>query len=153
MLHQLHRHSASQLVSSVLLHEYKAITFFIAQYSPGVWLSLDGQFVPNNSAVELREVYETSVYSPAHTLLCVTPKRPCCKTLPYRFGEWFYPNRSAVSIDGSGNSFYRDRGDDGIVRLHRRGITALSAAMGQYCCEILNANDVNHQLCIHFSKL
>ena len=49
--------------------------FFIAQYSraPGVWLSLDGKFVPNNSAVELREVYDTSDDSPAHTLMCVTP--------------------------------------------------------------------------------
>ena len=128
---------------------------FIALYSPGVWLSLDGQLVPNNSAVELREVYETSddIDSSAHTLMCVTPKRPCCKTLPHRFGEWLYPNGSAVSIDGSGNSFYRDRGDDGTVRLHRRGITALSAAMGQYCCEVPNTNDVNHKLCIHFSTV
>ena len=120
-----------------------------------MWLSLDGQLVPNNSAVELREVYETSddIDSSVHTLTCVTPKRPCCKTSPDRFGEWFYPNRSAVSIDESGNSFYADRGDDGTVHLHRRGITALSAAMGQYCCEIPNTNDVNNTLCIHFSKL
>jgi hypothetical protein len=96
--------------------------FFIARYSPGVWLSLDGQFAPNNSAVELREVYETPDDSSAHTLMCVTPKRPCCRSLSYRFGEWFYPNESTVSIDGSGNSFYRDRGDDGTIRLHRRGL-------------------------------
>ena len=120
-----------------------------------MWLSLGGQLVPNNSAVELREVYETpdDIDSSAHTLMCVTPKRPCCKTSPGHFGEWLYPNGSAVSTDGSGNSFYRDRGDDGTVRLHRRGITALSTAMGQYCCEIPNTNDVNHTLCIHFSKL
>ena len=55
-----------------------------------------------------------------------------------------------MSIDGSGNSFYTDRGDDGTVRLHRREITALSAAMGQYCCEIPNTNDVYHKLCIYF---
>ena len=46
----------------------------------------------------------------AHTLVCVTPKRPCCKTSPYHFGEWFYPSGSVVSINGSGNSFYTDRG-------------------------------------------
>ena len=85
--------------------------------------------------------------------MCVTPKRPCCKTPPYRFGEWFYPNGSAVSVDGSGNSFFRDRGDDGTIRLHRRGVASLSAAMGQYCCEILNINDVIHRLCVHFSEL
>jgi hypothetical protein len=131
------------------------VLLFVAQHSPGVWLSLDGQFVPNNSAVELREVYETpeSDDSSTHTLMCVTPKRPCCKTSPWRFGKWFYPNGSAVSIDGSGNSFYMDRGDDGTVHLHRRGITALSAAVGQFCCEIPNANNVSYRLYVHFSKL
>ena len=73
--------------------------FFIAQYSPGVWLSLDGQHVPNNSAVELREVYETPGDNPARTLMCVTLKRPCCKTLPYRFGEWLYIPQWKCSFD------------------------------------------------------
>ena len=129
------------------------ISLLIARYSPGVWLSLNSQLVPNNSEVELGDVYETrNTYSHAHTLMCVTLKRPCCRNPPNRFGEWFYPNGSAVSFDGSGNSFYRDRGDDGTVRLHRRGITSLSAAMGLYCCEIPNMTDVNHTLCVHFSK-
>ena len=119
--------------------------------SPGVWLSLDGQLYSNNSAVELRELYESQ--DDSHTLMCVTPKRPCCASPPHRFGEWYYPNRSAVSIYGMGNSFYRDRGNDGTVRLHRRGIASLSAAMGQYCCEIPNANDITQRLCVHFSKL
>lgn len=44
------------------------------------------------------------------------------------------------------------RGDDGTVRLHRRGIASLSAAMGEYCCEIPNANNIIHRLCVHFSK-
>ena len=129
------------------------ISLLIARYSPGVWLSLNSQLVPNNSEVELRDVYETrDTYSHAHTLMCVTLKRPCCRNPPNRFGEWFYPNESAVSFDGSGNSFYRDRGDDGTVRLHRRGITSLSAAMGMYCCKIPNTSDINHTLCVHFGK-
>jgi hypothetical protein len=140
-------------LNSINFSQYCAASFFIAQHSPGVWLSLDGQLVPNNSTVELSEVYETPDDSTAHTLMCVTLKRPCCKTSPYRFGEWFYPNGSAVSSSSSGNSFYVDRGDDGTVRLHRRGTTALSAAIGQYCCEIPNANDIIHQLCVHFGKL
>ena len=84
--------------------------------------------------------------------MCVTPKRPCCRTPPNRIGEWLYPNGSAILKDDSGNSFYRDRGDDGTVRLHRRGIASLSAAMGQYCCEIPNANGITQRLCVHFSK-
>ena len=124
----------------------------IAQHSPGVWLSLDSQLVPNNSAVELRDVYETrATDNHVHALMCLTIKRPCCKTRP-SYGEWFYPNGSEVSIAGTGNSFYRDRGDDGTVRLHRRGITSLSAAMGLYCCEIPNASNVFHRLCVQFGE-
>ena len=126
--------------------------FYAAQHSAGVWLTLDGQLVPNNSAVELRDIYETLSNSHATTLMCVTSKRPCCTNPVYRFGEWFYPNGTTVSIGGSGNSFFIDRGEDGTVRLHRRGTASLSAAMGQYCCEIPNANDDIHRLCVHFSK-
>ena len=116
-----------------------------------MWLSLGGLLYFNNSAIELREVFE-SPGDGDQSLMCATSKQPCCRTPPYRFGEWFYPNRSAVSIDGSGNSFFRDRGDDGTVRLHRRGIASLSAAMGEYCCEIPNSNNIIHRLCVHFSK-
>ena len=120
--------------------------FYAAQHSAGVWLSLDGQLVPNNSAVELRDIYENSH---AHTLICVTSKRPCCTN---SFGEWFYPNGTTVSTRGSGNSFFIDRGNDGTVGLHRRGTASLSATMGQYCCEIPNANDVTYWLCVDLSK-
>lgn len=94
----------------------------------------------------------TDYHSDWHTLICVTPRRPCCKSLPNRFGEWLYPNRSVVRFRSSGNSFYRDRGDDGTVKLHRRGIVSLSAAVGEYCCEIPNTSDINELLCITFSK-
>ena len=129
------------------------IVMIAAVSSPGVWLSLDGQVHSNNSAIELRKLYEIENHDDSHTLMCATSKRPCCFSPPHRFGEWYYPNGSAVSIDGMGNSFYRDRGNDGTVRLHRRGIASLSAAMGQYCCEIPNANDITQRLCVHFSKL
>ena len=124
---------------------------YTAISSPGVWLSLGGLLYSNNSAIELREIFE-SPGDGGQSLMCVTSRRPCCRTPPDRFGEWFYPNGSSVSINGSGNSFFRDRGDDGTVRLHRRGIASLSAAIGQYCCEIPNANDITHHLCMHFSK-
>ena len=114
-----------------------------------MWLELDGQLYANNSAIELREVYESPTDS--HSLMCVTPKRPCCVT-PYRMGQWIYPNQSIISNDASGNSFYRTRRDDGTVRLHRRGVASLAAAMGQYCCEILNDNYITHRLCVHFGK-
>ena len=130
---------------------YNSYKLFAVMNAPEVWLSLGGQFHSNNSAIELREIFESS--DDRHLLMCVTQRRPCCKTLPNRFGEWIYPNKSIVSISGSGNSFYRTRGDDGTVRLHRRGIASLSAAMGEYCCEIPNNNGVVQRLCVQFGKL
>ena len=111
---------------------------------------LDGQLYANNSAVELRDVFESS--DDSHSLMCVTPKRPCCGTGPSSQGEWFYPNQSTISNSTTGNSFYMTRGDDGTVHLHRRGVASLIAAMGQYCCEIPNENDTNQLLCVHFGK-
>ena len=140
----------------MLLSVHLSIKFCVCQNTylhshisiPGVWLLLEGLMYSNNSAIELRELFESPGDDTNHSLKCVTPRHPCCYSIPYRYGEWFYPNGSAVSIMGSGNSFYRDRGDDGTVQLHRRGIASLSAAMGQYCCEIPNANNITHRLCV-----
>ena len=118
--------------------------------SPGVWLELNGQLYTNNSAVELREVYESPTDS--HSLMCVTPKRPCCATPPHRYGDWFYPNQSRILNSASNNSFYRNRGDDGTIRLHRRGVALLAAAVGQYCCEIPNDNNITQRLCLNFGE-
>ena len=123
---------------------------FTVESSPGVWLLLDGQLYANKSVIELRNVFESS--DDSHSLMCVTPKRPCCGTRPNRHGEWFYPNQSTVSFSETGNSFYITRRDDGTVRLHRRGFVLLTAAVGQYCCQIPNANDITQRLCVHFGK-
>ena len=128
----------------------KLVNHFTVESSPGVWLELDGQLHANNSAIELREVYESPTDS--HSLMCVTSKRPCCATPPYRIGEWFYPNQSIISNNDAGNSFYKTRRDDGTVRLHRRGVASLAAAMGQYCCEIPNDINTTQRLCVHFGK-
>ena len=127
----------------------KLVNHYTVQSSLGVWLELNGQLYANNSAIELREVYESP--TDGHSLMCVTSKRPCCVT-PYRVGQWIYPNESIISNDVSGNSFYRTRRDDGTVRLHRRGVASLAAAMGRYCCEVPSDNDINQRLCVHFGK-
>lgn len=60
--------------------------------SPGAWLSLGGQLHSNNSAIELREIFESP--NDAHALMCVTSKRPCWASPSHRFGEWYCPNGS-----------------------------------------------------------
>ena len=77
-------------------------------------------------------------------VICHTDKRPCCGTLPNRFGKWYYPNGSIVPVEGAKNNFYRDRGDEGVVRLNRRNYSMYPT--GRYHCEIPDANNTNHIL-------
>ena len=82
-----------------------------------------------------------------HALACQTDKRPCCGTPPYRFGEWYYPNSSKIPISEVGAPFYRDRHDEGLVRLHRRYDNVVDPT-GLFCCVLPDANDTIHTLCV-----
>ena len=69
-------------------------------------------------------------------LLCLTNYVSCCDSSNELFGEWFYPNTSAVPIRGFGAaSLYRNRGPS-LVRLNRRSPVA-SMDAGIYRCQIL----------------
>ena len=96
---------------------------------------------PNNSIVRIEDVGEGS-----HALACQTDRRPCCGTLPDRFGQWYYPNGRVVPIEGARESFYRNRNDEGLVLLHRRYYSLYPT--GLYCCVLPDANDVNQKLYI-----
>ena len=97
---------------------------------------------PNNSILNIEDIGESE-----HALACQTDKRPCCGTQPYRFGEWYYPNGSRVPISGEEVSFYRDRHDEGLVRLHRRNYQEYYP-MGLFCCKLPDASDTIRTLCI-----
>ena len=70
----------------------------------------------NNSIVLLRDIGEGR-----RALLCITNETGCCRDtyIPSFIRNWYFPNGSAVSLNGAGYSFYRDR-DLSIVRLNRR---------------------------------
>ena len=100
----------------------------------GVFLSLKGQFIANNSYVYIDDIGE---YDDA--LLCHTNKTDCCYLLPYRAGEWYFPNgASVVNLGRSYGEFYRDRGPQ-VVRLNRRKGT-FATARGIFRCEVPDAN-------------
>ena len=105
----------------------------------GVILLWQGIQYPNNSILNIEGVGKDE-----HSLICQTDKRPCCGTPPHRFGEWYYPDGRRVPIEAQGESFYRNRGDGGLVRLNRRN----NFPIGFFCCEVPDANDVNHTLCM-----
>lgn len=74
-------------------------------------------------------------------LICSTDLRPCCGTPPNRYGEWYYPNGSNLRPIGSTDPLYRNRLDDGTVRLHRRS-AVLIPVDGRYRCTIPNNQGV-----------
>ena len=102
-------------------------------------ISLKGTEHGNNSLVKMEDIGEDN-----EALICSTGFYPCCGTPPNRFGEWYYPDGSNVRPIGSGDTFYRNRLDDGTVRLHRRSSGTLPAS-GRYKCAIPNnqGNTIN----------
>ena len=108
----------------------------------GVRLLWRGMQYPNNSIVNIEEIGEGE-----RALACQTDRISCCRN--YRIGEWFYPNGSRVPVEGEGALFYRNRSNEGLVLLHQRNReTASSSSTGLFCCELPDASDKIHTLCI-----
>ena len=98
-----------------------------------VGLLFRGNIVQNNSVVTIEEIGENE-----NALICRTTLRPCCNTLPNRYGEWYYPNGTIVPTSGAGYDYYRSRGDDGTVRLNRRNSAASPSAV--FYCQLPDSN-------------
>ena len=56
-----------------------------------------------------------------------------------KMGEWYYPNSSAVRINGYNDDIYRDRGEM-FIRLNRRRNAVMPT--GVYCC-VIPIQDMN----------
>ena len=124
---------------------FKLILIHAVDSSPGAWLmaSKDGHVYPNNTIISLSEVFGTR-----NSLLCVTERRPCCSG-SNRAGDWHYQNGTVVPSYGQTFAFYTSGGDDGAVRLHARDSMISLMNASQFCCEILNINDLSQKLCIN----
>lgn len=88
-------------------------------------LFLDGTLYANNSAIFIDEIGEDTL-----SLKCHTTRPNCCKENVQ--GEWYYPDGSLVPTRGAGQDFYRNRDDDGYVRLNRRNNA--QSPRGVYYC-------------------
>ena len=76
------------------------------------------------------------------SLTCATNNIFCCENL---IGEWYFPNGSAVRIEGAGDAFYKNRGPS-MVRLYRRFNTTVPT--GTFCCVVPDTNGMNQTACI-----
>ena len=119
----------------------------------GVYLTLRGVVYANNSVIPITEIGETDIqYGTSNSgLQCNTDRRPCCATLPFRFGEWYFPDGTAVPILGAATTFYRSRGDEGTVNLNRLN-TSVTSPTGQFCCEVPNASDIVQTVCANIGE-
>ena len=90
----------------------------------------------HNSSVNFN-ITDIGEYTYYESLICQTDKRPCCRS--NRVGEWHYPNGTRVPIEGTGSDMYRNRDDDGQVRLNRRNNAIYP--LGTYTCIVPDATD------------
>ena len=127
--------------------------------SIGLYLSLRSTVYDNNSIIFFSNIGESFIrdtsprihLTPPHSLQCITDKKYCCSTLPWRAGEWYFPNASNVPILGAAYTFYRTRGDDGSVNLNRRDDHA-SVETGLFCCMLPDAMGNYQTLCANIGK-
>ena len=90
-------------------------------------------------------------------LLCHTTKIDCCTNSmgQIRAGDWYYPNGTRVGTIGhsvaTGHTsyFFRNRGTQ-IVRLNR---ASHPSERGKFCCEVPDAYNVIHSICINVGML
>ena len=107
--------------------------------------SLGGRTYPNNSPVLLWDVGEGD-----DALMCLTDSPQCCSTPPNRHGEFYYPSGEKVLTLGSGDGFYRNRGDQ-LIRLNRKeGVTS---PIGRFHCQLLDASGEMQNIFINISRM
>ena len=100
---------------------------------------MNGVNYSNNSEVAITDIGSGDEES----LFCITDNPNCCRQ--NSMGKWYFPNMSEVRINGTGDSFYRDRGPS-VVRLHRRHYVTMPT--GEFCCEVPDEDGVNQKICI-----
>ena len=130
---------------------------FDVHYLAGVFLSLRGAHVPNNSNVDVNEIGAggSGGASDAEGLLCLTDKVDCCGATQVSggdtLGQWIFPNgtvvegRSANVGAGRMDFFFRNRFQS-VVRLLRVGHPIET---GVFRCEVPNVNHVNQTLYVN----
>ena len=106
----------------------------------GVFIQLNGMNYSNNSTVTI-----TDIGSDDRALLCITNNSTCCRYYSLRAGEWYFPDKSRVLVNGYGGDLYRDRGDR-VVRLHCRYNAFMP--VGEYCCEVPDRAGDNQTVCV-----
>ena len=121
----------------IVSEKFIALRYTFLNFPTDVYLSLNGDIIPNHGYVDISDVGSTD----ATALLCYTNRNPPPgSTISGR--NWLVPDGKRVPNEGV-PGFNRNRGPM-VVRL-RRNIATDPAAQGIYQCIALNA-DGNKQI-------
>lgn len=114
----------------------------IAQIT-GVYLSLDGMFLPNGSNITYTEISTAQTDSQnTHSLVCHTDKFRCCNEIE---GNWYSPNGSVITE--LSREFSVVQGIDGTVTLFRsNGMISLLSTL---CCRVPDASNISQTVCVN----
>ena len=109
--------------------------------------SRDGQIYYNYTdtiKLILSEIFGTTS---RYSLLCASERDRCCSNSS-EAGGWYYQNGTVVPSYDQGFAFYTSRDDNGTVHLHTRDSSVSLMNTTQFCCEVLNVNDLSQKLCV-----
>ena len=115
-----------------------------------MYLTFKGVVYPNNSLIPVKEIGH-GLGEDHESVKCVTDRMPCCKSFPFRVGQWYFPDGSEVLTPGAAGYFYRLRSDSGFVYLNRLN-SNVTHPVGQFCCAIPDTSDDIQMLCVNVSK-
>ena len=110
----------------------------------GLRFSVNDRTYPNNSVISLWNIGEND-----KALFCITDYTQCCSVLPFRQGEFYYPNGERVGTLGTGDGMYRNRGNQEIRLNRKKGVTSPT---GRFRCELPDDNGVLQNLFINISR-
>ena len=100
--------------------------------------------IPNDTLIFITDVGTTSPYQ----LVCSSDR-----VLAWN-GQWYFPDGSHVphiSDQPSPTTFYSNRSTNGDVNLYRVNSDVMSL-LGQYCCAIRDATNIDHTLCVNICE-
>ena len=106
---------------------------------------MGGDILPSNPVIFTDDI--GIAHFSHERIVCTSDRMPCCRDPP-QFGEWKFPNGSQViHISRGAVAFHRNRDNVGNVNLYRVNNEVISPT-GRFCCEIADATDTNHTLCV-----
>ena len=106
-----------------------------------------------STVISVQDIGELQDFSNTNEVVaCRTDRRPCCRTVPNRFGDWTYYNGTIIGTRrNSGIDYFRSRDDSQMIYLSLRS-SATNPPTGEFCCVIPDSLNVMQTMCINLGN-